>query len=163
MPRTAGEHHGHAGGNVLRRLPRGRTGRLPGNSRSLLYVRSAYNLKIAFHRFRFLRQGDSGGGMICNGVLTGVVSSGIGCALPLLPGLYTNVFHYRDWILNGKFVKPADNVHDQQPHDDFFKNMIWPLAILTITVVILSCFLSCLRHLQLQNKGRKYVQDKYVE
>ncbi|KMQ97152.1 transmembrane protease serine 9-like protein [Lasius niger] len=31
-------------------------------------------------------QGDSGGGMVCNGILTGVVSGGEGCALPLIPG-----------------------------------------------------------------------------
>jgi secreted trypsin-like serine protease len=45
-------------------------------------------------------QGDSGGGMVCNGVLTGLISGGVGCALPMLPGLYADVFYYLDWILN---------------------------------------------------------------
>ncbi|KYN05440.1 Putative trypsin-6, partial [Cyphomyrmex costatus] len=45
-------------------------------------------------------QGDSGGGMVCNGILTGIVSGGQGCAQPLLPGVYADVFHYLDWILN---------------------------------------------------------------
>ncbi|XP_018367250.1 PREDICTED: trypsin-2-like [Trachymyrmex cornetzi] len=45
-------------------------------------------------------QGDSGGGMVCNGTLTGIVSGGQGCAEPLLPGVYADVFHYLDWILN---------------------------------------------------------------
>lgn len=44
-------------------------------------------------------QGDSGGGLICNGVLTGIVSGGKGCAHPRLPGVYSDVYHYRDWLL----------------------------------------------------------------
>lgn len=44
-------------------------------------------------------QGDSGGGMVCDGILTGLVSGGEGCAEPLLPGVYADVFHYLDWIV----------------------------------------------------------------
>ncbi|XP_015596135.1 trypsin-2 isoform X2 [Cephus cinctus] len=43
-------------------------------------------------------KGDSGGGMICNNVLTGIVSGGIGCAWPKTPGIYTDVKFYRSWI-----------------------------------------------------------------
>ncbi|XP_076630694.1 trypsin-2 isoform X1 [Colletes latitarsis] len=43
--------------------------------------------------------GDSGGGMICNGVLSGVVSGGEECALPGFPGVYSDVFFYESWIL----------------------------------------------------------------
>ena len=43
-------------------------------------------------------QGDSGGPFVCNDKLTGVVSWGIGCALPNLPGVYANVKEYVDWI-----------------------------------------------------------------
>ncbi|EFN86055.1 trypsin alpha [Harpegnathos saltator] len=43
-------------------------------------------------------QGDSGGGMICDNILTGVVSGGHGCALPFFPGVYSNIFFYKDWI-----------------------------------------------------------------
>lgn len=44
-------------------------------------------------------QGDSGGGMICNGYLTGVVSGGHGCALPETPGVYSNLYFFEEWIL----------------------------------------------------------------
>jgi len=47
-------------------------------------------------------QGDSGGPFICreNGkaVLTGVVSFGIGCALPDYPGVYARVTAVLDWV-----------------------------------------------------------------
>lgn len=39
--------------------------------------------------------GDSGGPLVCNGKLVGVVSGGFGCGMP---GLYTNVSHYTDWL-----------------------------------------------------------------
>lgn len=46
--------------------------------------------------------GDSGGPLLSkiNGqfVVVGVVSTGIGCARPLLPGLYSRVSSYTDWI-----------------------------------------------------------------
>ncbi|XP_043467409.1 trypsin-like [Leptopilina heterotoma] len=43
-------------------------------------------------------QGDSGGPFQLNGKLAGITSWGIGCARPYLPGVYTNVAFYRDWI-----------------------------------------------------------------
>ena len=43
-------------------------------------------------------QGDSGGGLICRDQLAGIVSFGHGCALPGYPGVYTEVYYYRDWI-----------------------------------------------------------------
>jgi trypsin len=48
-------------------------------------------------------QGDSGGPLfsIVNGkqVLAGITSFGIGCATPKLPGVYTRVSNYKNWIL----------------------------------------------------------------
>lgn len=50
-------------------------------------------------------QGDSGGPMVCktndeegSECLAGVVSWGVGCATEGIPGVYTNIRHYLDWI-----------------------------------------------------------------
>jgi len=42
--------------------------------------------------------GDSGGPLLRQGLLTGITSSGIGCARPKKPGLYTRVSTYVRWI-----------------------------------------------------------------
>ena len=42
--------------------------------------------------------GDSGGGLVCDNVLVGVVSFGKSCALADYPGVYTEVQHYAAWI-----------------------------------------------------------------
>ncbi|KAH0948354.1 hypothetical protein HN011_009724, partial [Eciton burchellii] len=53
-------------------------------------------------------QGDSGGGMVCNGVLSGIVSGGHGCAFPRFPGIYANVHHYLDWITSDEAIVISD-------------------------------------------------------
>ncbi|XP_016948015.1 anionic trypsin-2 isoform X2 [Drosophila biarmipes] len=43
-------------------------------------------------------QGDSGGPLICDNKVTGIVSFGTGCGEPDSAGIYTDVYHFRDWI-----------------------------------------------------------------
>ncbi|KAJ8942813.1 hypothetical protein NQ318_022827 [Aromia moschata] len=44
-------------------------------------------------------QGDSGGPVVVNGILTGLVSWGNGCARPNFPGVKTNIPSLRPWVL----------------------------------------------------------------
>lgn len=43
--------------------------------------------------------------MVCNGVLSGVVSGGEGCAVPGYPGVYSDVYFFRDWILQNAKIE----------------------------------------------------------
>lgn len=43
-------------------------------------------------------RGDSGSPLVCGTELVGLVSWGIGCGEPNLPGVYTNVIHFSQWI-----------------------------------------------------------------
>lgn len=43
-------------------------------------------------------QGDSGGPLSVKNLLVGIVSWGLGCAKPRLPGVYAEISYYRNWI-----------------------------------------------------------------
>ncbi|XP_043069899.1 trypsin alpha-3-like [Drosophila bipectinata] len=45
-------------------------------------------------------EGDSGGPLICDGKVYGIVSFGRGCGEPRFPGIYTDVYLYLKWIMN---------------------------------------------------------------
>ncbi|XP_073827934.1 chymotrypsin-2-like [Musca autumnalis] len=49
------------------------------------------------HSERDSCNGDSGGPLICNDVVAGIVSYGFGCARKV-PSVYTDVYSYLDWI-----------------------------------------------------------------
>lgn len=53
-------------------------------------------------RARDVCRGDSGGPIICSGVVCGLVSYGDACAIDLQSkrGVYTRVHYFREWISN---------------------------------------------------------------
>lgn len=42
--------------------------------------------------------GDSGGGLICEGLIAGIVSFGFGCGRRNFPGAYVDVSQFNHWI-----------------------------------------------------------------
>ena len=44
-------------------------------------------------------RGDTGGPLICNDELTGIVSWKVGCGRSLNPSIYTGVYYHKDWIV----------------------------------------------------------------
>ncbi|XP_075158862.1 trypsin eta-like [Haematobia irritans] len=62
--------------------------------------------------------GDSGGPLICDNKLVGIVSFGIGCALPKYPGVYTNVSYYIEWFRNR-----TASIEDRGINEDVINNL----------------------------------------
>ncbi|XP_017107471.2 trypsin I-P1-like [Drosophila bipectinata] len=53
-------------------------------------------------------EGDSGGPLICDGRVYGIVSFGTGCGEPNYPGIYTDVYFFLKWIMNN--LSPPNTV-----------------------------------------------------
>lgn len=67
------------------------------------FIHGIQNLQELKQEFVSL-QGDSGGPMVIQRardkrwILAGVISWGIGCAVPNQPGVYTRISEFREWI-----------------------------------------------------------------
>lgn len=61
---------------------------------------------------------NSGGPLVCDGVLVGITSSGNGCARKKYPGIYVDINHYRKWIDEYS----ADPSKPQKVTGSFIKN-----------------------------------------
>lgn len=90
-------------------------------------------------------QGDSGSPLMVTDPITsrvnviGVVSAGIGCALPKLPGLYTRMTAYTEWIdktIKADMELPAEATTVFPPPSTTPSLPIWPTIKWPITVVI---------------------------
>jgi len=51
-------------------------------------------------------EGDTGGALVYNGTLVGILSYGNSCGVPDRPGRYTNAARYTDWILQNSDLPP---------------------------------------------------------
>ena len=66
--------------------------------------------------------------MICNGYLAGVVSGGNGCAKPKTPGVYSDTFFYKKWIISTMKATSIYNDMYANGASNHFINMFWIMS-----------------------------------
>lgn len=86
-------------------------------------------------------QGDSGGGLICGGVVRGVVSYGEGCGKPNNPGVYVNVNPFREWIIeHSEGLMPSPHEDSDSAATSMASKFSIPITCLFIGNIILIIF-----------------------
>lgn len=84
-------------------------------------------------------QGDSGGGLMCHGVITGIVSFGFGCGRPRFPGVYVDVSSYTSFI---ESALNFEGSHQDIPRPEFQPGSASILDKLSLSVISLLAVVS---------------------
>uniref|UniRef100_A0A7G3AZY4 limulus clotting factor C n=1 Tax=Lutzomyia longipalpis TaxID=7200 RepID=A0A7G3AZY4_LUTLO len=84
-------------------------------------------------------QGDSGGGLMCDGLVTGIVSFGYGCGRRHFPGVYIDVSQYLEWIQqNQGFDGTHDDIPTPRPSSASFVRLS-PILLLCVAIFVEIC------------------------
>ncbi len=80
-------------------------------------------------------QGDSGGGIVCAGALSGVVSYGFGCARPGFPGVYAKLWGaqqaaWLDMAVSNGTAKSEGSPAKSSKNSNFYSNYLYCLSII---------------------------------
>lgn len=89
-------------------------------------------LHICTHTFS---QGDSGNGLICDNILSAIVSFGRSCGDPVFPGVHVDVSGYRKFIdetIRLNYKQPKSDEHNQSSKMTDLSNT--PIFIVVVTI-----------------------------